>query len=111
MNWVARVIASPGFRFLLMLGGGVVASLAVGHVQWWLAHMGSFPASEAVWLARIDGMKWLGMGAMLVIGLVMITLAWGRASGVKVSNGTLSAEVEFDEQPTTVATVTTEVKA
>lgn len=108
MNQIRRLIASPGFRFLLMLGGGMVASLAVLHVQWWLAHMGSFPASDAVWLARIDGMKWLGMGAMLVIGLVMITLAWGRASGVKLSNGVMSAEVEFDEPG---VTVTTEVKS
>lgn len=90
--------ALPLIRFALMLGGGFVASVAVGHVQWWLSRREGFPDHEAVWLARIEAMKWLGLSATAVVIVVMVTLAWGKASGVKLTKGDATVELDFDDE-------------
>jgi hypothetical protein len=87
----------PLIRFALMLGGGFIASLAVMHVQVWLAYESTFPHSDAIWLARIQGMTWLGMGSISVIIIVMITLAWGKVGRVSGTFGATTIEASFDD--------------
>lgn len=96
---IAALRALPLIRFALMLGGGFIASLAVLHVQLWLAYETTFPHAEAIWLARIQGMTWLGVGSLSVIMVVMITLAWGKVGRVSGSfaGGTFEAEIDDDE--------------
>lgn len=94
---LAALKGLPLIRYALMLGGGIMASFAVAHVQLWTGH-GHFPANEAIWLARIDAMKWLGMGALGIVALVMITLAWGKASGIKFAIGDKTVEVEMEDE-------------
>jgi hypothetical protein len=93
---VAALKALPLIRFALMLGGGVMASIAAGMVQAWLAY-GQFPDSEAVWLARIHGVTWMGLAATAIVAVVMVTLAWGKASGVKLTKGDATAELSFED--------------
>lgn len=85
----------PLIRFALMLGGGVVASVAAGHVQVWLLHA-RFPASEAVWLARINGAVLMGLGALMIIAVVMVALAFGRAGKLGVKAGGVELDIDFD---------------
>lgn len=85
----------PLIRFALMLGGGVVATIGVGHVQLWLLHS-RFPDAESVWLARIQGAVWLGLAATGIVAIVMITLAFGRAGKVGVKAGGVELDVDFD---------------
>ena len=89
----------PLIRFALMLGGGFIASLAVMHVQVWLAYESTFPHTDAIWLARIQGMTWLGMGAISVIVIVMITLAWGKVGRLSGTFGATTIEASFDDEP------------
>lgn len=85
----------PLIRFALMLGGGVVATLGVGHVQLWLLH-GRFPDAETVWLARIQGAVWLGLAATAIVAIVMVTLAFGRAGKLGVKAAGVEIDVDFD---------------
>lgn len=112
---LAALKALPLIRFALMLGGGVVASISAGQVQYWLAFGRNFPNSEAVWLARIQAVAWMGLGSLAIVAVVMITLAWGKVGKINATlpNGA-NVNLDFDEgqeQPSTTTTVTTEVKS
>lgn len=87
--------ALPMVRFALSLGGGAVATVAMGHIQWWLLH-GRFPPMESVWLARINGAVSLGLAAAAIIGVVMVALAFGRVGRVAVNAGAVSVDLDFD---------------
>lgn len=83
----------PMIRFALMLGGGMVATSFVGWVQFLMGH-GRWPATEAVAIARIDALKWLGLGGLAIIALVMVALAFGQLE--KASIGFRDAKVDLD---------------
>lgn len=102
--------ALPLIRFVLMLGGGVAGTVVAVIGGVWLALGQDFPHAENVWLARI---QWVGALGMLfaAFGIVaMITLAWGKVTGLKVGNGAASVELDFDEDAKTTVTTTTEVQ-
>lgn len=87
----------PLIRFALMLGGGGVATIGVATVLGWLQGLGRFPTSEAIWLARINGVVALGLAMTAIVALVMVTLAFGRAGRVSVEGpGGVKAEFDFD---------------
>ncbi|WP_297803377.1 hypothetical protein [uncultured Brevundimonas sp.] len=88
--------AIPLVRFVLMLGGGIMATLFVAVAAAWLTY-GRFPDLEAVWLARITAVAQMGLAAWAVVVVVMITLAWGKVSGIKLSKGDMSAELDLDD--------------
>ena len=87
--------ALPMVRFALSLGGGAVATVAMGHIQWWLLHE-RFPPAESIWLARINGAVSLGLAAAAIIGVVMVALAFGRVGRVAVNAGAVSVDLDFD---------------
>lgn len=95
----ALLKALPMVRFALMLGGGIVATIGAGHVQLWLMGGKQFPAAEAVWLARIQGAVWMGLGSLLIVALVMVALTFGPAGklGIKAPGG-LELDLDFDKQ-------------
>lgn len=93
----------PLIRFALMLGGGGVATAGVASVLVWLQSAGKFPTTEAVWLARIQGVVALGLAMTAIVAVVMVTLAFGRAGRVAVRGpGGLELDLDFDnpEPPT-----------
>lgn len=86
----------PLIRFALMLGGGIMATISAGHVQWWMARSAGFPDAEAIWLARINAMLWLGVGSLGLVALVMVALTFGRAGRVGVKAAGVEVDVDFD---------------
>lgn len=98
MRWVEQSLkALPVVRFVLMLGGGMVASAFVTAAAVWLA-FSAFPNRELIWLARIEALATMGLAAWAVVIVVMITLAWGKVNGIKVSRGDISAELDLDDK-------------
>lgn len=96
--WILAALKGlPLIRYALMLGGGVVASLGVANAFFWLGYHNKFPDAEAVWLARIQGVVWLGLAFCAIIFVVMITLAWGKVNGVSASVGAASFNLDFDD--------------
>lgn len=89
--------ALPLVRFALMLGGGGVATIFLAHVQLWLQHA-IFPATESIWLARINGAVSLGLASAAIIGVVMVALAFGRVGRVAVNAGAVSVDLDFDDR-------------
>ena len=89
----------PLIRFALMLGGGGVATIGVATVLAWLQGLGKFPATEAIWLARINGVVALGLAMTVIVAVVMVTLAFGRAGRVSVkAPGGVELDLDFDTQ-------------
>ncbi|WP_292066022.1 hypothetical protein [Brevundimonas sp. UBA7664] len=89
--------ALPLVRFALMLGGGLVATIGVAHVQLWLLGHRGFPNLESVWLARVQGAVALGLAATAIIAIVMVTLAFGKAGRVGFKGAGFEVDVDFDE--------------
>lgn len=85
----------PMIRFALMLGGGVVATSFVAWVQGLIGH-GRWPASEAVAIARISALQWLGLGGLLIIAIVMVALAFGQLGKATVGVGGVQVDLDFD---------------
>lgn len=85
----------PMIRFALMLGGGMVATGLVGWVQFLVGH-GSWPATEATAIARISALQWLGLGALAIIAIVMIALAFGQLGKATVGVGAVQVDLDFD---------------
>ena len=103
----------PLIRFALMLGGGMVATagaawliILIGHGRWF--------NSEATAVARINGLTMLGIGCLVLIGIVLVALAWGRLDKLSFNVAGNSVDLDFeDEKPPPAAittTTTTEVK-
>lgn len=87
----------PGIRFALMLGGGAVSTAGVASVLIWLQGAGGFPSAEAVWLARINGVVALGLGMTVIVALVMVMLAFGRAGKLSIRGPAgVGADLDFD---------------
>lgn len=98
---IARTL--PVIRFALMLGGGGVATAGVAMILLWLQWLGGFPATDAVWLARIQGVVWIALGLVAIMGLVMVMLAFGRVGKLSLRGpGGVGADLDFDtrESPT-----------
>lgn len=87
----------PLIRFALMLGGGMVASAGGGWMMWLIGH-GRWPSTEAVAIARINALTALGCGCLVIIGVVMIALAFGRVGRVAVTTAAGSLDLRFDEK-------------
>lgn len=85
----------PMIRFALMLGGGMVATGLVGWVQFLVGH-GRWPATEATAIARISALQWLGLGALAIIAIVMIALAFGQLGKATVGVGGVQVDLDFD---------------
>lgn len=85
----------PMIRFALMLGGGMVATGLVAWVQFLVGH-GRWPASEATAIARISALQWLGLGALAIIAIVMIALAFGQLGKATVGVGAVQVDLDFD---------------
>ena len=101
----------PLIRFALMLGGGVMATTGAG----WLIVLigyGKWFNSEATAVARINGLTMLGIGCLVLIGIVLVALAWGRLDKLSFNVGGNSVDLDFeDEKPDVVTTTTTKVKS
>ncbi|RYG19584.1 MAG: hypothetical protein EON96_02690 [Caulobacteraceae bacterium] len=94
---IARTL--PVIRFALMLGGGGVATSGVAMILLWLQWLGGFPATDAVWLARIQGVVAIGLGLTVMMGLVMVMLAFGRVGKLSIRGpGGMSADLDFDNR-------------
>lgn len=97
----------PLIRFALMLGGGMVSTagaawliILIGHGKWF--------NSEATAVARINGLTMLGIGCLVLIGIVLVALAWGKLDKLNLNVGGNSVELDFeDEKPVEVETTTT----
>lgn len=85
----------PMIRFALMLGGGMVATSFVAWIQWLLGH-GRWPATEAVAIARISALQWLGVGGLAIIAVVMVALAFGQLGKATVGVGGVQVDLDFD---------------
>lgn len=85
----------PMIRFALMLGGGVVATSLVAWVQFLVGH-GRWPETEATAIARISALQWLGIGALAIIAIVMIALAFGQLGKATVGVGAVQVDLDFD---------------
>ncbi len=112
-RWIFNGLRSlPLIRFALMLGGGVVSTVGAA---WLIAllglNTGRWPSGEAVAIARINGLTMLGIGALILIGIVLVALAWGKLDRLNLNIGGNSVEIDFDDEPERVTTTTTtEVK-
>ncbi len=89
----------PMIRFALMLGGGMVATAFVAWVQGLIGH-GRWPATEAVAIARISALQWLGVGALAIIAIVMVALAFGQLGKATVGVGGVQVDLDFDNPDT-----------
>jgi len=99
----------PLIRFALMLGGGMVATagaawliILIGHGKWF--------NSEATAVARINGLTMLGIGCLVLIGIVLVALAWGKLDKLSFNVAGNSVDLDFEDDPTppdTVVTATT----
>lgn len=85
--------ALPLIRFALMLGGGVTMTSAVAWVTAVIAHA-TWP--EAVASDRIDALKWIALGALVIVGIVMIALAWGKADRIRLNIAGNEVDVDFE---------------
>lgn len=86
----------PLVRFALMLGGGMVATSGGVWLIAVLAH-GRWLRTEAADIARINVLGMLGIGCLVLIGIVLVALAWGQLDKVKVSVGGNEVEADFGE--------------
>jgi hypothetical protein len=90
-NWLK---ALPLVSFALLLGAGFVATAFAVWFTWIIAY-GGWPAE-----ASIERIKWLGMAlltALGLVGLVMVTLAFGRIEKLSISGGMASASIDFED--------------
>ena len=93
---VFRILKSlPMIRFALMLGGGIVATIFVTWVQGLIGH-GKWPATDAVAIARISALQWLGLGGLAIIAIVMIALSFGQLGKATVGVGGVQVDLDFD---------------
>ena len=100
----------PLIRFALMLGGGMVSTAGAGWLITLLGY-GRWFNSEATAVARINGLTMLGIGCLVLIGIVLVALAWGRLDKLSLNVGCNSVDLDFeDEKPDVVTTTTTKVK-
>jgi hypothetical protein len=82
-------------RFALMLGGGVISTAGASWIIWLLGYA-RWPSGADVAIARINGLAMLGGGAMVLCGIVLVALAWGKLDKLNVSVGGNAVELDFD---------------
>lgn len=87
----------PLIRFALMLGGGMIATAGAVWLIAILGH-GDWPAGEAVALARIESLTWLAVGTLILIGVVLVALAWGQLGKLNVTVAGAAFELDFDDE-------------
>ncbi|MGE5501244.1 MAG: hypothetical protein ACM3W4_04890 [Ignavibacteriales bacterium] len=87
----------PLVRFLLMLGGGMISTAGATWIIWLLGYA-DWPKGADVAIARIHGLSMLGGGAMVLCGIVLVALAWGKLDKLNVSVGGNAVELDFDEK-------------
>lgn len=85
----------PLIRFALMLGGGMVSTSLVAWILGLIGH-GRWPTTEAVAIARISALQWLGLGGLLIIAVVMIALAFGQLDRARLGVGQVSVDLDFE---------------
>lgn len=90
----------PLIRIGLALGGAIMASLSQLHNQLWILH-GRFPDDPAIWLARLQGSQTISLINGVVVVVVLVALAFGRAGKLGVKAGGVEVELDFDnsDQP------------
>lgn len=99
---LALLKSLPAIRFALMLGGGMVATVLVGIPLAVIADHAPWPAEAVVAVARIDALKFIALGALAIIAVVMVALAFGKAGKLRINGpGGIGGEIDFDDDEET----------
>ena len=100
--WTA-LLAAGSLRFWAQIGAGMALTLVFvgyGVIIW----RGPWPATAAPIQLELLGQGQLGAALMVLVALVCIT---GMKLGISGGKDGFKADVERDEEPTPIATVTT----
>lgn len=89
--------ALPLIRFALMLGGGVTMT---GIVTWIVALISRPGWPENVAEARVVALKLIALGALAIVGIVMVALAWGKADRIKLNIAGNEVDLDFEGEAT-----------
>jgi hypothetical protein len=79
--------------FAILLGAGMVVTALA---SWIIASIAYLPWPETAAEGRVNALAvglWIVLG---LIGVIVVTLAFGKIEKISLSNGVLSGEVEFD---------------